>query len=51
MAALNKVFMTTFWENIFLAVSLRALARVGSSHIPLVFDTRASSPPIMKQLL
>jgi hypothetical protein len=49
MAAIDKVFVTTCWEQLFPAVSVRALPRVGSDHTPLVFDSRAFTAPKVKQ--
>jgi endonuclease/exonuclease/phosphatase family metal-dependent hydrolase len=41
MAAIDRVFMTTCWENMFRVVSLWTFARVGSDHTLLVFDIGA----------
>jgi hypothetical protein len=43
MATLDRVFVSTCWENMFPAVSLKSLPRVGSDHTPLVLDTGAFS--------
>jgi exonuclease III len=47
-AAIDKVFVTTCWEQLFPAVSVRALPRVGSDHTPLVVDSGAFIAPKMK---
>jgi hypothetical protein len=49
MAAIDKVFVTTCWEQLFPAVSVRTLPRVGSDHTPLVFDSGAFIAPKLKQ--
>jgi hypothetical protein len=49
MAAIDKVFITTCWEQMFPLVSVRTLPRVGSDHTPLVFDSGAFSAPKVKQ--
>jgi hypothetical protein len=49
LATLDRVFVSTCWENMFLAVSLRSLLRVGSDHTPLLLDFGAFSPPVVKQ--
>jgi hypothetical protein len=49
MAAIDKVFVTTYWEQLFPAVSVRALPRVRSDHTPLVFDLGAFISPKVKQ--
>jgi hypothetical protein len=43
MVAIDRIFMTICWENMFPVVSLRALARVRSDHTPQVFDIGAFS--------
>jgi endonuclease/exonuclease/phosphatase family metal-dependent hydrolase len=48
MATLDRVFVSTCWENMFLDVSVRYLPRVSSDHTPLVLDTRAFSPPAIR---
>jgi hypothetical protein len=49
MAAIDKVFVTTCWEQLFPAVSVRTLPRVGSDHTPLVVDSGAFIAPKLKQ--
>jgi hypothetical protein len=50
MAAIDKVFITTCWENMFPAVALRTLARIGIHHNPLIlFNYRAFFPPKVGQ--
>jgi hypothetical protein len=49
MAAIDKVFVTTCWEQMFPSVSVRTLPRVGNDHTPLVFDSGAFTTPKVKQ--
>jgi hypothetical protein len=49
MAAIDKVFVTTCWEQMFPSVSVRTMPRVGSDHTPLVVDSGAFTAPLVKQ--
>ena len=49
MAILDRVFITTCWDNLFPASLVKALARLGSDHTPLVLDTGALPIPRTKQ--
>jgi hypothetical protein len=49
MAAIDKVFVSTCWEQLFPSVSVRTLPHIGSDHTPLVFDSGAFVAPPVKQ--
>ena len=49
MATLDRVFITTCWDNLFPASLVKALPRLGSDHTPLVVDTWALPIPKVKQ--
>jgi hypothetical protein len=49
MAAIDKVFVTTCWEQRFPSVSVKTLPRIGSDHTPLVLDSGAFVAPTVKQ--
>jgi endonuclease/exonuclease/phosphatase family metal-dependent hydrolase len=45
MALLDRVFISTCWDNLFPASSVKVKPRVGSDHAPLVVDTGAIKIP------
>jgi endonuclease/exonuclease/phosphatase family metal-dependent hydrolase len=48
MAAIDKVFVTTCWENMLPIVVVQAFPRIGSDHTPLVFDSGSFTAPTVK---
>lgn len=51
MVNIHRIFMSTCWEQIYPAVELRALTRIGSDHTPLVLDSGAIPPPRHKMFM
>ena len=49
MAIPDRVFITTCWDKLFPASLVKALARLGSDHTPLVIDTGALPIPKTRQ--
>jgi hypothetical protein len=49
MALLDRVFITTCWDNLYPASSVKVKPRLGSDHAPLVVDTGAIKIPSIKQ--
>ena len=51
MATMDRILVSTCWEQMYPASQVRTLARVGSDHTPLVFDTGALVIPKVKQYI
>jgi hypothetical protein len=45
MALLDRVFITTCWDRMYPASSVKVKPRLGSDHAPLIVDTGAIKPP------
>jgi hypothetical protein len=49
MALLDRVFITTCWDKLYPASSVKVKPRLGSDHAPLIVDTGAIKIPPIKQ--